>query len=43
MGIRALESLEGQSHAQYYRDDASPEAMEAFDEIAGFFDTHLGK
>ncbi|MDB5553555.1 MAG: Esterase, partial [Rhizobium sp.] len=33
----------GQSHAQYYRDDTSPEAKEAFEEIALFFDKHLGK
>jgi hypothetical protein len=25
------------------RDDTSPEAREAFEEIAGFFDEHLGK
>jgi epsilon-lactone hydrolase len=39
----ALQVFEGQSHAQYYRDDTSPEAKEAFEEIAGFFDKHLGK
>jgi monoterpene epsilon-lactone hydrolase len=39
----ALQVYEGQSHAQYYRDDTSPEAREAFEEIAGFFDKHLGK
>jgi epsilon-lactone hydrolase len=38
-----LQVFEGQSHAQYYRDDTSPEAREAFEEIAGFFDRHLGK
>jgi monoterpene epsilon-lactone hydrolase len=38
-----LQVYEGQSHAQYYRDDTSPEAKEAFEEIAGFFDKHLGK
>jgi monoterpene epsilon-lactone hydrolase len=38
-----LQVFEGQSHAQYYRDDTSPEAKEAFEEIAGFFDRHLGK
>jgi monoterpene epsilon-lactone hydrolase len=38
-----LQVFEGQSHAQYYRDDTSPEAKEAFEEIAGFFDKHLGK
>jgi epsilon-lactone hydrolase len=43
-GIEAvLQVFEGQSHAQYYRDDTSPEAREAFEEIAGFFDKHLGK
>jgi acetyl esterase/lipase len=43
-GIEAvLQIFEGQSHAQYYRDDTSPEAREAFEEIAGFFDKHLGK
>jgi acetyl esterase/lipase len=39
----ALQVFEGQSHAQYYRDDTSPEAKEAFQEIARFFDKHLGK
>lgn len=39
----ALQVFEGQSHAQYYRDDTSPEAKEAFEEIARFFDRHLGK
>lgn len=38
-----LQVFEGQSHAQYYRDDTSPEAKDAFEEIAGFFDKHLGK
>jgi epsilon-lactone hydrolase len=38
-----LQVFEGQSHAQYYRDDTSPEAKAAFEEIAGFFDKHLGK
>ena len=43
-GIEAvLQVFEGQSHAQYYRDDTSPEAREAFEEIAGFFDKHMGK
>jgi monoterpene epsilon-lactone hydrolase len=43
-GIEAvLQVYEGQSHAQFYRDDTSPEAKEAFEEIAGFFDKHLGK
>lgn len=38
----ALQVYEGQSHAQYYLRD-SPESKEAFEEIAGFFDKHLGK
>jgi epsilon-lactone hydrolase len=38
-----LQVYEGQSHAQYYRDDTAPESREAFEEIAGFFDKHLGK
>jgi epsilon-lactone hydrolase len=43
-GVEAtLQVYEGQSHAQYFRDDTAPEAREAFEEIAGFFDTHLGK
>jgi monoterpene epsilon-lactone hydrolase len=43
-GVEAmLQVFEGQSHAQFYRDDTSPEAKEAFEEIAGFFDRHLGK
>jgi epsilon-lactone hydrolase len=43
-GIEAmLQVFEGQSHAQFYRDDTSPEAKEAFEEIAGFFDKHLAK
>jgi epsilon-lactone hydrolase len=39
----ALQVFEGQSHAQFYRDDTSPEAKDAFEEIASFFDKHLGK
>jgi monoterpene epsilon-lactone hydrolase len=43
-GIEAiLQVYEGQSHAQYNRDDTAPETKEAFEEIAGFFDKHLGK
>ena len=38
-----LQVFEGLSHAQYYRDDRIPEVKEAFDEIALFFDRHLGK
>jgi acetyl esterase/lipase len=37
-----LQVFEGQSHAQYYRDVSAPETKEAFDEIARFFDKHLG-
>jgi acetyl esterase/lipase len=43
-GVEAmLQVFEGQSHAHYYRDDTAPETKEAFEEIAGFFDKHLGK
>ncbi|WP_244546978.1 alpha/beta hydrolase [Bradyrhizobium sp. Gha] len=38
-----LQVFEAQSHAQYSRDDTSPEAKAAFEEIAFFFDRHLGK
>jgi len=38
-----LQVFEGQAHAQYYRDVSAPETKEAFDEIARFFDKHLGK
>lgn len=38
-----LQVFEAQSHAQYYRDDTSPEAKDAFGEIALFFDRHLAK
>jgi monoterpene epsilon-lactone hydrolase len=38
-----LQVFEGQSHAQYIRDDTAPESKDAFTEIAGFFDKHLGK
>jgi epsilon-lactone hydrolase len=42
-GVEAeLEVYEGQSHAQYSRDDRLPETREAFWEIAAFFDKHLG-
>ncbi|MFC0410656.1 alpha/beta hydrolase [Roseomonas elaeocarpi] len=37
-----LQVFEGQSHAQFYRDDRIPEVREAFNEIALFFDRHLG-
>ena len=39
----ALQVFEGQAHAQYYRDSNAPETKEAFEEIARFFDKHLGK
>ncbi len=39
----ALQVFEGQSHAYYTRDDTAPESREAFEEIAAFFDKHLGK
>jgi acetyl esterase/lipase len=43
-GVEAqLEVYEGQSHAQYQFDDRLPETAVAFDEIAEFFDKHLGK
>ena len=42
-GVEAtLQVFEGQSHAQYYRDVGAPETKEAFDEIARFFDQHIG-
>ena len=44
LGIDAfLQVFEGQSHAQYGRDDRIPEVREAFTEIAGFFNSHLKK
>jgi monoterpene epsilon-lactone hydrolase len=43
-GVEAvLQVYEGLSHAQYYRDPTAPESKEAFEEIARFFDQHLGK
>ena len=42
-GVEAeLEVYEGQSHAQYSRDDRLPETREAFGEITAFFEKHLG-
>jgi acetyl esterase/lipase len=38
-----LQVYEGQSHAQYGRDDRIPETQEAFGEIATFFNRHLKK
>jgi acetyl esterase/lipase len=43
-GVEAvLQVFEGQSHAQYNRDVNAPETRETFEEIARFFDEHLGK
>jgi len=41
--IAELEVFEGQSHADYIIDATTPESKEAFEEIAKFFDTHLGR
>jgi len=38
-----LQVYEGQSHAQYGRDDRIPEVREAFGEIADYFGKHLKK
>jgi epsilon-lactone hydrolase len=43
-GVEAsLQVYEGESHAEYMRDDTAPETKEAFTEIADFFDKHLGQ
>jgi len=43
-GVEAeLQVFEGISHAQYQLDPDTPESKEAFEEIARFFDAHLGK
>jgi len=43
-GVEAtLQVYEGMSHAHYIRDDTAPETRETFEEIAAFFDKHLGK
>ena len=43
-GVEAtLQVYEGMSHAHYIRDDTAPETREVFEEIARFFDSHLGK
>ena len=43
-GVEArLQVFEGQSHAQFLFDPSAPETKEAFEEIAQFFNTHLGK
>ena len=42
-GVEAvLQVFEGESHAQYYRDITSPEAVDYNTEVAGFFEKHLG-
>jgi monoterpene epsilon-lactone hydrolase len=38
-----LQVFEGQSHAQFYRDDRIPEDRFAIGEIAAWFDKHLGR
>jgi acetyl esterase/lipase len=38
-----LQVYEGESHAQYIRDDTAPESKEVFEVIARFFDKNLGK
>jgi monoterpene epsilon-lactone hydrolase len=38
-----LQVWEGQSHAQYMSDITAPETKEYHDEVARFFDIHLGK
>ncbi len=43
-GVEAtLQVYEGMAHAHYIRDDRTPETKEVFEEIASFFDRHLGK
>jgi len=43
-GVEAqLQVFEGLSHAQYYRDIKSPETIDYNNEVARFFDKHLGK
>jgi acetyl esterase/lipase len=37
------EVFDGLSHAENMRDDTAPESKDAFTEIAGFFNKHLGK
>jgi epsilon-lactone hydrolase len=41
--VAELQVFEGISHAQYQLDPDTPESKEAFEEIARFFDAHLGK
>jgi epsilon-lactone hydrolase len=43
-GVEAsLQVFEGMAHAQYFRDASAPESRQAFEEIARFFDAHLGR
>jgi acetyl esterase/lipase len=43
-GVEAvLQVFEGQSHAQYYRDINAPETIDYNNEVARFFDLHLGR
>ena len=43
-GVEAvLQIWEGQSHGQYNRDPEAPETREYHDEVARFFDAHLGR
>jgi acetyl esterase/lipase len=43
-GVEAvLQVYEAQSHAQFMFDPSAPETKEAFEEIAQFFDKHLGR
>jgi monoterpene epsilon-lactone hydrolase len=43
-GVEAvLQVWEGQSHVQYMRDISAPETKEYHDEVARFFDLHLGQ
>jgi acetyl esterase/lipase len=39
----ALYVHEGMAHGGWYRDSSAPESKETFEEIARFFDLHLGK
>jgi monoterpene epsilon-lactone hydrolase len=43
-GVEAvLQVWEGQSHVHYMADITAPETKEYHDEVARFFDRHLGK
>ncbi len=43
-GVEAeLNVFEAQSHAQYSRDETAPETLQAFGDIATFFDKHLAR